>query len=233
MALSVLVVTGSAVGGFVAPASAADIGGASTEAGPAARPPPDAPSSYGPDCREHANAVAQSDQLMAGTLNLSRHRPFMLPGNPTWAEDPFRDVNWTFQYHSLRFVWDLFEASRLTGDGDYRKRGLFLLRDWVRDNPPGGGRSSFSWHDHSTAIRTWVIACATVVAPKAAWIRDALRTHGAVLADPAFYVNRGNHALNQSRGLLAAGCILGRRDWQRLAAKRIAALIVDSVICRV
>ena len=86
-----------------------------------------------------------------------------------------------------------------------------------------GGRSAFSWNDHSTAIRTWVLACAAVVAPKAAWVRDALRTHGAVLADPAFYVDHGNHALNQSRGLLAAGCILGRRDWQRLAARRIAA----------
>ena len=68
-----------------------------------------------------------------------------------------------------------------------------------------------------------------MVAPKTAWVRDALRTHGAVLADPAFYVDHGNHALNQSRGLLAAGCILGRRDWQRLAARRIAALLAESV----
>ena len=74
------------------------------------------------------------------------------------------------------------------------------------------------------------MACATVVAPKAAWIRrGACGIHGAVLADPDFYVNHGNHALNQSRGLLAAGCILGRRDWQRLAARRIAVLIVESV----
>ena len=166
---------------------------------------------------------------MAGTLLLSRHRATRLPRNPTWAEDPFDDRNWEFQYHSLRFVWDLFEAWRITRDEDYRGRGLFLLRDWLRDNPPGAGRSGFSWNDHSTAIRAWVLACAAVVAPKAAWVRDGLRTHGAVLADPDFYVDHGNHALNQSRGLLAAGCILGRRDWQRLAARRIASLLAESV----
>ena len=184
---------------------------------------------FGPDCRQNPNAVARADELMAGTLELSRHAPTRLRRNPTWSENPFGDTNWQFQYHSLRFVWDLFEAWRITRTERYRDRGLFLVRDWVRDNPPGGGRSPFSWNDHSTAIRTWVLACAAVVAPKAAWVREALRVHGSVLADPDFYVNHGNHALNQSRGLLAAGCVLGRRDWQRLAARRIGALIVESV----
>ena len=214
--MSVVLSTGIAAGG-IAPGIAA---------APAA--PPVSPD-FGPDCRQRPDAIARADELMAGTLLLSRHRPARLPRNPTWGENPFQDQNWKFQYHSLRFVWDLFEAWRITRDKDYRDRGLFLLRDWLRDNPPGAGRSDFSWNDHSTAIRTWVLACAAVVAPKTAWIRDALRTHGAVLADPAFYVDHGNHALNQSRGLLAAGCILGRRDWQRLAARRIATLLAESV----
>ena len=196
---------------------------------PVAAAAPPVADDFGPDCRQRDDAVASADDLMDGTLELSRHPATRLARDPTWTEDPFNDRNWEFQYHSLRFVWDLFEAWRITRDEDYRDRGLFLLRDWLRDNPPGAGRSDFSWNDHSTAIRTWVLACAAVVAPKAAWVRDALRTHGAVLADPAFYVDHGNHALNQSRGLLAAGCILGRRDWQRLAARRIAALIVESV----
>ena len=48
--------------------------------------------------------------------------------------------------------------------------------------------------------------------------------HGAVLADPAFYVRTGNHALNQSIGLLDVGCYLGRTDWQGIASRRIDAL---------
>jgi Heparinase II/III-like protein/Heparinase II/III N-terminus len=213
IALSVVIGTGIAAGGF-APAVAA--------ARPVAK-------TFGLDCRENDGALARADALMAGELKLSRHKAFRLPRDPTWAEDPFNDRNWEFQYHSLRFLWDLFEAWRITGDRAYQDRGLNLLHDWVRDNPRGAARSGFAWNDHSTAIRTFVLACAAAVAPKKAWIRDALRTHAAALADPDFYVHHGNHALNQSRGLLAAGCVLGRQDWQRLAADRIAGLLAESV----
>jgi hypothetical protein len=37
------------------------------------------------------------------------------------------------------------------------------------------------------------------------------------LADPGFYVGRGNHALNQDIGLLDVGLTLGRADWIDLA----------------
>ena len=232
MALSALVVTGSAVGGFVAPASAADIGGASTEAGPAARPPPDAPSSYGPDCRQHPNAVARADETDGWNARASPGtRPRAPPTEPDLVGEPLRRCQLAVpvpqpavRVGSVRGVADhplptaptAIEACSWFAIGC----ATILL---------AGGRSPFSWNDHSTAIRTWVLACAAVVAPRAAWVREALRVHGNVLADPDFYVNHGNHALNQSRGLLAAGCILGRRDWQRLAARRIAALIVESV----
>ena len=228
LALSVLVGSGPATAAFVPGVSASSDRSAAASS-PAESTPQQVARTFGPDCRQHPNAVARADELMDGTLKLSRHAPTRLRRNPTWSENPYGDVNWQFQYHSLRFVWDLFEAWRITRTERYRDRGLFLVRDWVRDNPPGGGRSPFSWNDHSTAIRTWVLACAAVVAPKAAWIREALRVHGSVLADPDFYVDHGNHALNQSRGLLAAGCILGRRDWQRLAARRMGSLIVESV----
>jgi hypothetical protein len=228
LALSVLVGSDPAAVAFVPDVSASSDRSAAASS-PAESTPQQVARTFGPDCRQHPNAVARADELMAGSLKLSRHAPTRLRRNPTWSENPFGDSNWQFQYHSLRFVWDLFEAWRITGTERYRDRGLFLVRDWVRDNPPGGGRSPFSWNDHSTAIRTWVLACAAVVAPRTAWVREALRVHGSVLADPDFYVDHGNHALNQSRGLLAAGCILGRRDWQRLAARRIGALIVESV----
>lgn len=183
----------------------------------------------GPDCMAPPRAIARAEDLMSGSLELSRHEPFALPEDPTWAEDPFNDRNWRFQFHSLRFTWDLFEAWATTEEPSYRDRALFLIRDWVRDNPPGAGRSDFSWNDHSTAWRTVVLACAAHVRPDADWIRTALRRHATMLADPAFYVHHGNHALNQSRGLLAAACVLGRRDWQRLAARRIATLLESSV----
>lgn len=170
-----------------------------------------------------------ADALMAGRLELSPHGVAHLPANPTWAEDPKHDRNWQFQYQTLRFTWDLFAGWSETGDKAYLDRGLFLLHDWVRDNPRTGGRSEFSWNDHATAWRTIVLACAAEIRPQTAWIRDALRVHGATLADPSFYVGHSNHALNQNRGLLAAACVLGRDDWKRLATTRLAALIAESV----
>ncbi len=166
---------------------------------------------------------------MDGRLTLSPHPAVRLAEDPTWSEDPLGDRNWQFQYHSLRFVSDLFPAWRTTGDARYLDRALFLLRDWIRDNPRSAPASPFSWNDHSTAWRTIVLACALEIRPGAGWLRDALAEHGRTLASDAFYVRHGNHALNQDRGLLAAGCALGRTDWQRLAARRLAALVVESI----
>ena len=50
-----------------------------------------------------------------------------------------------------------------------------------------------------------------------------------MLADPRFFVRHGNHALNQSIGLLDIGCFLHRPGWMGLAADRIAGLIAESV----
>ena len=229
IALAVVIAAGTGASALAPAVAAHDRDGSSTVV--TAVPPASTPiaADFGPDCVKHDNARETADQIMAGTLKLTRHSAVRLPRNPSWAEDPLNDRNWEFQYHSLRFVWDLFEAWRTTRDEAYRDRGLYLIRDWVHDNPRGAGRSAFSWNDHSTAFRTLVLACAAVVAPRTAWIREALRTHAAVLADPGFYVRHGNHALNQSRGLLAAGCLLDRRDWQRLAARRIAELLAESV----
>ena len=91
----------------------------------------------------------------------------------------------------------------------------YLLRDWVRDNPRGAGRSAFSWNDHSTAIRTFVLACAAVVAPKASWIREALRTHGGDAGRPRVLRPSRQPRAQPEPG--SAGCRLHPRS-PRLAA---------------
>jgi hypothetical protein len=53
--------------------------------------------------------------------------------------------------------------------------------------------------------------------------------HGQVLADPDFYVERGNHALNQDLGLLALGCVTNQRSWIRRATRRLARLAASSI----
>lgn len=182
-----------------------------------------------PGCLGPADSIAVADELLRNRYTLIPHPTVVLPADPSWTEQPVADPNWSFQLHSLRFVWALTTAWSLTGDARYLDRASFLLADWLRDNPRSGSPSRWAWNDHATAWRAMVYACASEILPASAWLRDALLLHGRTLADPAFYVGRGNHALNQSIGLLEVAHRLARADWMSLAARRMSALVAQSV----
>ncbi len=180
-------------------------------------------------CRTGSPAIDRANLALAGRYALGSHPVVSLGLDPTWAEDPLGDRNWQFMFHSLPTVSDLLEARSLTGDHGYRVRASTLLRDWIADNPRQGAPSIWSWNDHSTALRAVVLTCAAPYFDGAAWLMASLEVHGETLAEPAFYVDHGNHALNQSIALLEVGHVLGRSDWKNLAVARIAALILESV----
>ena len=183
-----------------------------------------------PDCDvPPANAVRQADMLMADRYDLGTLDTVTIPFPPTWSEDPHRDRNWRFRLHSLDWMLALIEASSETGEGRYLDRALDLAQSWLEANPREDPPSDFSWNDHSTALRAQVLVCLANAAPGHDWLEEGLELHGTTLADPAFYVNRGNHALNQDIGLLEVGCYLGRDDWKQLAQERIDALLPQSV----
>ena len=176
-----------------------------------------------------ANAVRQADELMADSYDLGPHPAVTIAFPPTWSEDPLSDRNWRFRFHSLDWMLPLIEATSETGDGRYLDRALDLARTWLEANPREDPASDFSWNDHSTALRAQVLVCLAKAAPGREWLEDGLRLHGSTLEDPAFYVDRGNHALNQAIGLLEVGCYLGRDGWKQLAQKRIDDLLVQSI----
>ncbi len=182
-----------------------------------------------PGCAVSGNVVAAADRLLANRYTLGSERTVRLPRDPTWRENPFHDDNWLFDYHSLRFVRKLEAAWAQTGRARYLSRALFLLHDWLRDNPRSAPRSRFSWDDHATAWRAMVLACTAEIVPMSPWLRAGLVLHGALLADPRFFVHHGNHALNQSIGLLDVGCLLRRPGWMDLAARRISVLVAESI----
>ncbi len=180
-------------------------------------------------CRGPADSVAVADALLQNRYTLATFKTVTLPANPTWAEDPLHNVNWLFNYHSLRFVLALTTAWTETGDTRYLDRAAFLLWDWYHDNPRGSAPSSWAWDEHSTAWRATVYVCAAEIMPASTWLTRALVLHGNVLADPAFYRGEGNHALNQDIGLLEVGCHMDRADWMHTAATRMTSLIGASV----
>ena len=186
------------------------------------------PAELGYDCVTDANAVARAQDVMAGKVALSVFPAWPMPEDPAWNENPYGDPNWQFQYHAMPYVLDLFAGWDATGDQAMLDRAMTLVQDWIEDNPRDAGRSPYSWNDHSTALRALVFACAYEVQPSD-WLEEALELHATTLADPAFYRFHGNHALNQSRGLLAIGCLLDRHDWRDLAVTRLASLVEESI----
>lgn len=182
-------------------------------------------------CRSATSAAAKTaaDHIMQGRLTLGTHPEVTLPADPTWREAPFGgDTNWLFNYHALRWVLPLLQTGAETGQVSYIQRAQFLLRDWLGSNPRRGARP-MTWDRHATAWRASVLACSVSVLGAPAWLVSGLRSHGAALADPAFYEKHGNHALNQAIGLLDIGCRVNLNAWKSLAATRLASLVVESV----
>ena len=174
--------------------------------------------------------MTRADELLANRYLLSPHPIVTLPADPTWRENPLHDANWQFQYHAMRYVLDLF--ARVEHDRasiTYRARALFLLRDWYVSNPRSNPPSPYSWNDASTASPGRRLRLRGGPDAHDDWLRNALLLHGRTLADPAFYVRLGNHALSQSIGLLEVGRVLGRRDWMTLARDRLNRLVLASV----
>jgi hypothetical protein len=180
-------------------------------------------------CRVSGDAITEADLLLRNRYHLGAEPYVTLPADPTWAEDPFHDYNWLFNYHALRFVLTLEQAWAQTGSTEYLDRAMFLLRDWYIDNPRSNPPSPFSWNDHATAWRAMVLACTAEIVTPPTSLRAALDLHGATLASSSFYVRHGNHALNQAIGLLDVGAVRNRSDWKALAADRINTLVVESV----
>jgi hypothetical protein len=167
--------------------------------------------------------------LMADRYKLGNHPLVKLRHDLTWAEDPLHDVNWRERFQMLRFVMALMIEWKDSGSRSYRDRAIALVRSWIARNPRSHPASRYSWGDHATAWRTMTLVCMARMLPRTQWLVEAIRIHGAVLADPGFYVGWGNHGLNQAIGLLDAGCYLGRTDWAALAAHRIGRLVADNI----
>ena len=170
-----------------------------------------------------------ADDLLHDRYHLGQHPPVTLSHDLTWTEDPLHDRQWRQKLQQLRFVMALMYRWQDTGDSRYRDRGIALVRSWIAANPRGAPASDSAWKDQVTAWRAMTLVCIAGLVPRARWLDDAIRLHGAVLADPSFYVVSGNHALNQSLGLLDVGCYLGRIDWEGLASRRIDQFISRAI----
>ncbi len=150
--------------------------------------------------------------MKQGHVQFDNFAATLFPLEPTWAENPFGDNNWQWSLHSLTIIRYLLAAHRKTAEDWFLSRAEQLILDWMCDNYTSEPPSRFSWSDHATALRLenllYLLEYARGRGINSAGLGALLgiiSTHGAVLADGAFYNKHTNHGLDQSYILYLAG----------------------------
>lgn len=167
-------------------------------------------------------------QLMQGTAKLGKYGWFRLAKNPSWKPVATLDSSGRGHMHSLHYLLPLLRHGVQTGDRAMVKRFYAVLRDWVRDNPPGGPTSRYAWGPPIyEGFRAQVLVCAAA-GPQGhrKWLKRAMVRHGSTMADYRRYEGVNNASLHQSMGLYALGKAMRRKAWRSIAISRMASLAV-------
>lgn len=174
--------------------------------------------------RAPKDAEAQFESLRQGALRMPPHPVWQTSDLLDWTADPFKDRNWQFQHHTLRWL----DAPRyLAQQGDKRAQKFWLdaVRSWSRENlPPAEAVSPWAWKDMADGTRAVVLALGcTIVPDEQEWFVGTLEAHRDYLLDESNIV-RKNHAMHQLVGLLVVSAVLRDRHSCIVARDRLARL---------
>src|SRR5699024_11869105 len=98
------------------------------------------------------STAQQLADLKEGTVTLPPHRSWQ--GDYTdWQADPFKDLNWRFQFHTLRWInpllWDATD-----GDEESKSEWKRIVRSWAEANiPPHRAQDKYAWMDMTDGNR--------------------------------------------------------------------------------
>ena len=179
--------------------------------------------------------LASANMLLASEYQYLKYEPALLPRNLSWNEDPHHDRSWNFQLHLMDYVVTLTRAYEKSGDLVCLARAEDLVLDWISDNTRCilGYPSSFSWHDHATALRlmNWLYffdawRLSELAEPEEIeFVFRSMVGHASVLALESFYTHRHNHGIDQDRALLAFSMmhpyVEQSEEWKEIALHRL------------
>jgi len=146
-------------------------------------------------------------ELKNGTVVLPPHAPWT--GDYTdWVADPFNDLNWRFQFQTLRWInpylWDALDGSESS-----KREWKRIVRSWAEHNtPPERAEDKYAWMDMTDgnrAIQTSIGA--PLIDSDEQWYVDLLVEHRDWLLDDSNIV-KGNHGLHQNIGLFVVASVL-------------------------
>lgn len=167
------------------------------------------------------------EAVMAGTVTLPQGVKVRIgtTGDVDWDQTRL-DKESARLFYSLKWLDPLTrEAARAKDPAPYLERAQAIARDFLRDNPVGGGADpDDAWNPMYGGQRATVYSCLDSLDDDPGIQRD-LAVHGAWLADPATDPGDWNQAIDPALGLLGAGCRLDRAAWRQQAADRLGRLI--------
>lgn len=166
-------------------------------------------------------------RVLDSRLTMSPHPEWQLPEDPTWLENPLKDDNWQFQYHSLRWL-DPLRREAVAGNENARQVWERYVQSWIAANPPGTTRTKWAWIDMGDALRTYVLSFGlNMYSDPPKWLSDSLEQHMHWLAIEE-NLGHGNHALHQHQALFVAASILEEPSLVELAIQRMGELVSGS-----
>ncbi|MFD4122833.1 heparinase II/III family protein [Alcaligenes faecalis] len=129
-----------------------------------------------------------------------------------WGVNPYKDSNWCFQLHTLRYLMVYLSAYRESRDSKY----LLKLIDWFQDwwSWAKKNNAEFLWHDMATGIRSEKLyQLAKELSDQGMrlpdWMREMILQHVKTLREPGFIRLNHNHGLYAIHGLRCLAEILG------------------------
>ena len=167
---------------------------------------------------------------------------WQVPGKPSWSEDPFHSSTWQFDYQSLGWIQSIAYGYEVGASASDRATAIDLILSWIRGNPRTHPPSSFSWYDHSVALRTDTLVAlyspllrAALSPGELAEYLSSLHEHGqvlrAMLDDPQWKGH--NHGFYHAMALynLAVQFPEFREsgEWKRSARARLSGLLTEMV----
>lgn len=166
-------------------------------------------------------------ELLSGSVTISPHPTWELPGAIDWRADPFDDNNWRHQYHMLRWL-DPLRRAAVSGDTDAFDMWITYVRDWVEKNPSIKPRSPYAWKDMVDGIRALQLCLAAPLirdrSPQdLVWLEETISDHKTWLSGPK-NLGHSNHALHQHQALFVCARMLDDTAAVDLAVSRLGEL---------
>ncbi|GAA4119675.1 heparinase II/III domain-containing protein [Enteractinococcus coprophilus] len=183
--------------------------------------------SIGKHYARHAQSEQELRDLKQGTITLPPHKPWT--GDYTdWTADPFSDLNWRFQFHTLRWINPLLWAA-LDRDEEAKAEWKRIVRSWSEANiPPENAEDKYAWMDMTDGNRAIQVSLgAPLMDSSDHWYVDCLATHRNWLLDDDNIVP-GNHGLHQNLGLFVVASVLDDDKGVLRAIERLGAQILDA-----